>query len=505
MKKILVVMIIATLCMGFLFSCAEETAPPPQAQEDTGNGDNGGDDDGTAAVDPTVERITHNLPEGRYFDGYVFTVLSHREDSLDWYSPYPREIIAEEEDGRPINDAVFRRNATLRENYGFYFDLVAVPDSVGRLRMAIAAGEDRYGAIIIFNNHVSNAVQAGILIDVDHLTYVDRSMPWWCDGVEAMSIMNRNFLLASDMLILDNEATNALIFNKVLMDNLGLPFPYDLVTSGRWTFDAMESMMRQATQDLDGDGVMTPEHDRWGFVTYNDTLHALLVAGGGSFAEKDDNDVPFMVFADERNLRIGDRAMDIMLSDDTMNIQRDVPSGGDGNPGWQRVMYDVFTEDRALFMWVRMRVIERFRGMESGFGILPLPKFDEHQDNYRSIVNPWTGVLMGVPLSATDLDRTSFILEAAAAESRYTLQVAYYDIVLQRQFARDNESEAMLDLIFSTRTYDIGAVYNFGGIFGEYIGLAANNNRNIISFYERMSRVLTREIERTIDRLMDLD
>lgn len=44
----------------------------------------------------------------------------------------------------------------------------------------------------------------------------------------------------------------------------------------------------------------------------------------------------------------------------------------------------MFEENRVLFMWVRMRVVEKFRGMASNFDILPLPKFDESQVDYST-------------------------------------------------------------------------------------------------------------------------
>ena len=498
MKKILAILIIAAVCAGLLLACAEET-PLEEAGRGADVADEPAEDEGPPP------RIEPNLPDV-YFEGFTFTFLSHREESDDWYQPDPREIIAETETGAPINDAVFRRNAILSERYGFELDLVTNTDAVSILRRAVTAGDDLYGAVLLFNNHAPNAVQGGLLADVGMLTYVDWDKPWWDNAIKGMSVLGRNFLLAGDLMILDNEATNAIIFNKDLMRDLGRPLPYDLVDAGEWTLGAMEEMMRGAAADLDGSGVMTADGSRWGFVTYDDALHAFLVGGGGALAEKDENDVPVMSFATERNVLIFDRAMDIMLSDYTLNIQRDVDPGGDGNPNWTRTIRTTFEEDRALFMWVRMRVVEKFRGMESDFGILPIPKFDAGQPEYRSVVNPWTGVMLGVPITVSDPERTSIILEAMSAESRYTLQPAYYDIVLTRQFARDEESEAMLDLIFSTRVYDIGAVYNFATVFGNYIYLhARGNNRNILAYYERYAPRFQREIDMLVERIMDMD
>jgi hypothetical protein len=505
MIPMILIILIAMICMSLLTACNSDPV-----QESGGEDTNEQQNDSGGAVDSIEEkqeeaRIEPDLPDGVDLDGYVFTFLTHQQNSDDWYQPEPREIVAEEETGAPINDAVFRRNAVLKEKYNFELAMITNTDEVAVLRRAVSAGDDIYDAAIFFNNHAPNAVSNNLLVDIDQLPYIDWDKPWWDPAIKGMSVMGKNFLLAGDLLILDNEATNALIFNKDLLRDLGHGLPYEMVTSGKWTLDAMEALMKDAAFDINGDGQMTPLEDRWGFVTYDDALHAFLIGGGGSLAEKDDRDVPFMNFTSDRNLTIFERSMDIMLSDYTMNIQRDLDSGGDGNPIWTGAMHTVFGENRALFMWVRMRVVEKFRGMESGFGIVPIPKFDENQENYLSIVNPWTGVMLGVPMSAGDLSRTSIILEAISAESRYTIQPAYYDIVLQRQFTRDEESEEMLDIIFSTRVYDIGAVYNFATVFGDYIQHARNNNRGITTYYERRGPVMQGEIDKLIARIEDMD
>ena len=138
--------------------------------------------------------------------------------------------------------------------------------------------------------------------------------------------------------------------------------------------------------------------------------------------------------------------------------------------------------------------------MESNFGIVPIPKYDENQENYHSLVNPFTGVLLGVPKSADDLERVSIILEALAAESKYTLQPAYYDVVLQRKYVRDDESSEMLDIIFGSRVYDIGGFYSFGNITVDFNTLVSKYDTNIMSYYEKRIG----QMEKAIDKIVGI-
>jgi len=499
MKKITALLLAVLMFVGTLTSCG--------GSQNSNQGNNNQNSteavtgQGAATGDTTEAKILPNLPESD-FNGYVFTVLAHREASDDWLTPVPREITVEVQDAEdPINDAVFRRNEVLKTKYNIDFKIVADADNAEAtvLKKTVNAGDATYDAVIMFNNNVPTIVSGGLLTNVANLPYIDLEKPWWDPAVNSMSIDHKQFLLGGDILILDNEATNALVFNKDLMANLGMELPYNTVKEGKWTMEAMDAMVRGASSDLNGDGVMTPKDDRWGFVCYRDTLHALLVSGGGALAVKDENDIPHMDITSQRNLAVIEKAMNIMYNkQDVLNIQSDIKDGGTNSSNWLAAYHAAFVESRALFMWVRMRVVEKFRGMDANFGIIPLPKFDETQEKYCSVVNPYTGVLLGVPKSAGDLERDSIILEAMAAESRYTLQPAYYDVVLQRKFTRDEESSEMLDIIFSNRVYDIGAVYAFGNAFIGFITLCDKSDTNVTSYYDKNQGAMQKAIDKTV-------
>jgi len=374
-------------------------------------------------------------------------------------------------------------------------------DERGALRRAVSAGDSTYDAVIMFNHHVPGIVTGDLLINTDDLPFLDLSKPWWDDATKAMSIANRHFLLGGDILILDNEATNTLLFNKELMADLGHPLPYDLVKEGKWTMDALYNLIKDAASDLSGTGgALSPYEDRFGLLVYNDTMHAFLIGGGGTLARKDADDLPYMTLIEPRNIAIFEKSLELYNTDFTLNIQNMPPGSWDSQTAYR----GTFEENRALFSWVRMREVERFRGMEADFGILPMPKFDEAQENYYSVVNAYTGALLGVPKSAGDPELVSIILEALAAESRYTLQPAYYDVVLARKYTRDEESEEMLDIIFSNRIYDIGATYAFGDAFIGYINLA-NGRTHVTTYFERTEPRMERDIERIADIFEGMD
>ncbi|MCL2095542.1 MAG: extracellular solute-binding protein [Oscillospiraceae bacterium] len=502
MKKFTALIIILALCLfpAVLISCGDGGGANQDGGDNPNNNISGsGDSVNQDGENPSVgeARIEPELPE-KDFENYTFTFFAHQIDYPgDWVGDSdPREIVAEEENADPINDAVYIRNRKIEAEYNINIEMIARPDDVGILRRAVGSGDSTYDAAVIFNNNIPGVVTNNLLVNIDNLPFVDIDKPWWDPAVKEMSIANQNYLLGGDLLILDNEATNGLLFNKDLMADFGIELPYNLVKSGKWTMDAMHDMIKGAEADLNGDGTMGPE-DRWGFVVGIDVLHALLVSGGGLLAEKDENDVPYMTFTNPKNLLILDKTMELLYNPEyVVNIHTREEYGD---------YHSMFEDGRVLFLWMRMRVVESLRGMEGNFGIIPMPKFDENQENYHSVVNPYTGVLLGVPKSAEDLERVSIVLEALSAESRYTLQPAYYDVTLQRKHMRDEESSEMLDIIFNSRVYDIGGVYSFGGVWRDFIELSRNNNRNIISFYEGRLARMERDIERIVETFMSME
>ena len=501
--RIAALFLMLALVLGVFAACGDKSGE--SAINDKSDGNIPGSDPDSGANQPANERIAPDLPEAN-FNGYMFTFLANMDESDDRYEPEPRELVAEVENAEePINDAVYKRNEMLKEKYNINFDMVGNTDEDAVLKKTVSSGDETYDAVIIFNNHVSTVVNGGLLTNIANLPYIDLDKPWWDPAVNSMSIDNKQFLLGGDLLILDNEATNALLFNKDLMATLAMDLPYALVGEGKWTMDKMNDYIKNGSSDLNGDGKMEAEDDRWGFVAYRDTMHALLVSGGGTLALKDENDLPYMTLTSPRNLTVIEKIMDIMYDkQNVLNVQSDTTMG-DNSSNWLRIYHGAFEENRALFMWVRMRVVEKFRGMDANFGIIPLPKYDENQDNYHSVVNSWSGVLLGVPNSVKDLDRTSIILEAMAAESRYTLQPAYYDVVLQRKFVRDEESSDMLDIIFNSRVYDIGAVYGFGDAFVGFITLCDKSDRNVVSYYEKRQGAMEKAIIKVISVFEDMD
>ena len=136
--------------------------------------------------------------------------------------------------------------------------------------------------------------------------------------------------------------------------------------------------------------------------------------------------------------------------------------------------------------------------MEIDFGILPLPKFDENQSEYYNPVSADSTTSVCIPVSGTKPECTGLAVEAMAAESVSTLTEAYYTINFQNKSLRDEESIEMTKIILNSRSYDLGSMFNFGGIMDIFAPMAKKNVNTFVSDYEKRADKAQAAIDKLI-------
>ncbi|MBR5452512.1 MAG: hypothetical protein IKV54_00395, partial [Clostridia bacterium] len=124
------------------------------------------------------------------------------------------------------------------------------------------------------------------------------------------------------------------------------------------------------------------------------------------------------------------------------------------------VARDMFASGNLLFAALHLRYAESlaFRNMQDEYGILPVPKYDERQDDYYTYAHDQYSVFM-VPKTVEDPEMCGAVLEAMAYESYRTVQPTYYDMVLKGRYANDPQSRKMLDNITANVKVDPAWIY----------------------------------------------
>ena len=507
LKKYMAFLLIFCLCLSvFAAGCNRADNSGNEANDNSAEAENSNSANDTPNTDENAQaqRIYPDLPESD-FGGYEFRVLSRGPDyNVHWFA---RDIYAEEENGDPINDAVYKRNKSIEEKYNV--KIVNFPengDLASRASKSIKANDDAYDLVCHGLSQVNALMSDGYFFDLSSFPYIDLTKPWWDQkATEQLTINGKLFATVGNYLITDKDATWIIMFNKQVLKDNSLDDPYQLVNNGGWTMDKMLEMMKAVAKDLNGDGKMDDD-DQWGLVSqYRNSL--AFYNGAGEYTAKINpaTNQPEIALYNNRAIDICDKIF-ALQADKNITINADeYVSKYPGDRVWDDMQLVVFNTDRSLFYYAGMNRVTLLRDMETDFGIIPPPKYDESQSGYYPSVEVGCTSSVAIPVTVPDKERTGIITEALCAESQYTLLPAYYDISLKTKFARDDESSEMLDLIFANRLYDIGHIYDWGSITSFFYDTFHKGTNTIASFWEKNEAKITKALEKTIEKFDQIE
>ncbi|NLY68687.1 MAG: hypothetical protein GX067_02720, partial [Clostridiales bacterium] len=80
---------------------------------------------------------------------------------------------------------------------------------------------------------------------------------------------------------------------------------------------------------------------------------------------------------------------------------------------------------------------------------------------------------------------------------------AYYEISLKTKYARDDESQEMLDIIFASTVYDLGNIFDWGGVFSLPANLTESASTDFASRYGKLEKSIMKNMEKTIEQYME--
>ncbi|MCL2815602.1 MAG: extracellular solute-binding protein [Oscillospiraceae bacterium] len=448
----------------------------------------------------TEAKTEHDVPDID-FGGYEFTVLDREGyDGLYWVSV---DMYAEAENGEPINDAVFRRNARLEEKFNIKIkEIKKEPELLSFAQKSIMAGDEDFDVVYPIMQNAGAMIQKGLLVDLYGLPYLSFDKPWWNKVTnDSLTVGKKLYCAVGNIAVITNDATWSVLFNKEIAKNYELGDHYQLVKEGKWTLDAMHQNSREVTQDLNGDGILGLD-DQWGAVNQHEGAYCLFAASGQTIIQKDADDFPALALDNDRTVSVLTKVVEFMSDNYAQTKAEDYI--GKYPDIWAAVM-NTFRENRSLYAIWPLRAVPDMRSMESDFGILPLPKYDGAQDKYYSVMQYNNATVMCVPVSAGNLERTGAILEAWAAESVDTLTKAYYEINLKGKYSRDDESSEMLDLILARRVAELGLFYNWAGMQDFFMGFSTRNTMDFASQYEKAESKWQAAIDKTIEQIVNPD
>ena len=400
---------------------------------------------GTKEIPPeALEQYSH-IPQTD-LEGYNFRILSRKGMVKDQY--------VEEETGDIINDAVYRRNETVKALLNC--DITSIESSTDNASDAlntILAGDDQYDIIFPHSRTAFNYAVQNSLVNFNEVKTINLQNDWWSrDIVDSCNINGHLYVLDGDISTHRLSYAFTMYFNKRIFDELGIEYPYQMALDGEWTFDEFAKLVKQGSKDLNGDGLIKQEDDQFGYYTadWYGPIN-VLYTGGQRIYDKDQRGLPRLSLNSPKTIEIFSKFFNLIDSEDVY-IRLDQV---------QMPKEELFEAGRSMFADKGLGQAKSMRSMSDDFGILPWPKFTK-EDKYATAINGHAS-LMIMPITVPDPDTSGMIIEALAAVGQMEVIPAFYDVSLKTKFSRDSESEAMIDIVKESIIYDLG--YVSGGSF----------------------------------------
>lgn len=400
-------------------------------------------------------------------------------------------VTQEQETGEPLHDAIFKRNNAIQDRYGITIETtpIAYSDMTSQIRKTVKSGTDEFDFTLVQMVEGTSLALEGIFVPFSQLEYVDLSKPWWDKAVSSAFSIGGDLLLANgDISPSSFQVTSCMLFNKVLFKKYDMEYPYQLVKDGKWTLDAMYTLLEGKSVDAGNDGFKL-EDDTFGLVTWwLDVPYSLYYGAGGMLAKKDETDTPYLDLTYDKNVAIYDKIYKIIIDENAYYSVNDF----DG-------IYKTFADGRAFMIDTKFIGLQKLRDMENEYGILPIPKYDGDQENYFSFVNGCSNML-AVPISNKDLEKTSVLLEALACESYNTVTPILYETFLKRKLTTDAESMEMIDYVLRNRVFDLAYAGMQGGIGTFVRDLLSSKSTDVVSYFDKNSKSAKKKLTTMVEK-----
>ena len=477
---------------------------------------NGGNEENnsTAASEVSTQKeLFSTLPDKNY-SGELITVLVEGDYRGDYQS---LEITAHETAPEILNDKVNLRNQLVEDRFGVTIEEITTTSDqtmINLIRNAVMSNSEDYDIVMPYVPDAATLALEDAFYLLNDLEYFDLHNPCWDNNAtESLSINNKNYFAIGDVNLLSLACTHAIVFNKDVITKNSLENPYDLVNNGKWTIDKLQEMARKVTAETDGSTGMSYK-DTYGFLINNNFVTSMYVGSGHSLTGKDQDDIPYISIVKEKETAfpIFEKIFNL-VNDTTATGMIDNTTGSyytsataTGGSVWDAATQSV-ANGNALFRAMAIIDIIDLGEYDCKFGILPVPKFNEQQEKHHSLVSTLYASTVAIPASAPDAEMSSIVAQALCEASTDTTMDAYVEIILKLRKIQDNESEAMLDMIFADRVYDLGIVYNWGGenhgdpnSIGAFMNIIAfSGTQTFASTLESIESLVATDLQETLD------
>lgn len=406
---------------------------------------------GTSADTDVSDEIASDItePEKKYdFDGDAFNVIGGNGAMINF--PY------DEENGDVINDVLVARDRYIDETYNIKirYNITESEEACKALTNSVLAGDNEYDMLAATAIDAGKIARNNILYNILEMDGLTTDAPYWSRLVSENCRLNgKLYFLSGDILPVIYTMPSCIFMNCDVAEKYGIGKDevFRAVEDGEWTLDKLIDYTKDTSADLNGDGAIKLADDFIGYASLEGSLAAGVLAMGSGVklcTENEDGKITVDLMND-RVLGLIEKAR-VLFADYKPNTNSDS-------------LHQALRENRFIFsQHYTSSAFTRYRDVEADYSILPIPKYDEAQGSYYSMLNPWMYAFAAFPLYV-NAEKSAVVSEAMARYSYDNVRPVVYEDGFKLKGARDSDNAKMLDLIFDTVYLDNNAVYDFGG------------------------------------------
>ncbi len=422
-------------------------------------------------------RLYDNLPDELDYDDQQINILY-------WSDVEKPEFEQKDESNDVRLSNIFNRNLAMEQRLGITLKFIPlagnssnVTSFTQNVRTAKESNQQLYDLIGTYSRTAGSLMTNGLLIDVLAMdkSYIDLKQPWWPAGlVDNFRVADSLYFLSGDMSITAIDELHAIYFNKELIDREfeqkatdagsenGTMYLYDLVYDGKWTIDQFISMAHGRDgvsyyQDLDNSGTVSKD-DQVGVVSAS--YVACTLYGGANLRMIDPDPAEKLVISPNYTSARTVKFVRTLSKLFGTNDYYDYNNGG-------RVPFD---NGRALFAFDYLEYAENnLMGSDAvpHYGLVPLPKYDEKQVNYYTVVGNAFSIFC-IPRTYVHTEENkqekltmlSAILECWASEAYRKTTPAVFELNMQLKYSETQDETNMCEYVRAGITFDLGRVFD---------------------------------------------
>jgi len=508
MNKTMIRILSALLVLLMVVACFAACTDPVDPSE--GEGTKDGAADGTDAPTGETEAPELTIEEILGFEvpelNKDFNILHTKQSGI------PVDFIAESFDGDEVAVEVYERQLALEEAFKIqmnFIDAFTSWDTRGEdkkfLETAVQSGGNDYDMVANTNVAAATMMYSGLFHNICELDSIDFDHTWWMkDIVGTYGIGEHVYGLMGKFGHSYYSQLNLIAVNTTLADNFGVEAAhgslYDLVYNGKWTLDKMLEIGSSYGED-NGDGVMTLGDDVFGMAIQTVPSRNFLFGFGLELITLNDTEDGVVI----------PNALDEKTINSYEKLYEAFPKSGAGvshnlgSPG----KASQFAEDKILMLlgYFSHLGTEDVRNMTSEYMLMPMPKYDETQDDY---ITPFatTASMILIPLTAAEPEDSMKVMEYMAYLGEKDICPVYVEQTLKLKYASDPQVMEMVQYIIDRAAFtltqaliwncDAGANFRNMYCFGS---LNAVGSPNVASFYSSYRRVWKKQLDTLVEGL----